>query len=245
MGRSRQQIWDADDNWQWCAKVAQGVARGDEWAMTELYERMNGHCRARIIQLAHTAFLNRQEIDDLLHDIYIMIVQQIQRTPLREPERLMGFVMTVILRRVAQHMTAGRKFWESTDDLSELESDMSRQTQAEQGSVTRRQRDTSLRLLIAQEVSNPANPLTILLEREESREILQSLRDSMAELKPNEREILIRFYLHKQPPEQICGDMGITETQYRLWKSRAKAKFGRLGKRQISRRELHQLAAAS
>ena len=53
-----------------------------------------------------------------------------------------------------------------------------------------------------------------------------------------DREILTRFYLDEQSQEQICQDMSLTETQFRLLKSRAKARFGELGKRRLSRRNV-------
>jgi DNA-directed RNA polymerase specialized sigma24 family protein len=51
-----------------------------------------------------------------------------------------------------------------------------------------------------------------------------------------DREVLIRFYLEEQPAEQICREMNLTETQFRLIKSRAKARFGKMGKTRIARR---------
>lgn len=39
-----------------------------------------------------------------------------------------------------------------------------------------------------------------------------------------DREILLRFYYHEQDSEQICSEMGLTGTQFRLYKSRALAK---------------------
>jgi DNA-directed RNA polymerase specialized sigma subunit len=51
-----------------------------------------------------------------------------------------------------------------------------------------------------------------------------------------DREILTRFYLLEQSQEQICEQMNLTETQFRLLKSRAKARFGELGKRRLVRR---------
>ena len=51
-----------------------------------------------------------------------------------------------------------------------------------------------------------------------------------------DREVLIRFYLQEQSSTQICRDMKLTATQFRLIKSRAKARFGELGKRRFSRR---------
>jgi RNA polymerase sigma-70 factor, ECF subfamily len=39
-----------------------------------------------------------------------------------------------------------------------------------------------------------------------------------------DREILLRFYLDEQAPERICREMGLTATQFRLYKSRALAR---------------------
>jgi DNA-directed RNA polymerase specialized sigma24 family protein len=46
-----------------------------------------------------------------------------------------------------------------------------------------------------------------------------------------DREILRRFYLLEQPQGLICQEMGLSHNQFRLLKSRAKAKFGKLGQR--------------
>jgi hypothetical protein len=48
--------------------------------------------------------------------------------------------------------------------------------------------------------------------------------------------VLVRFYLEEQPAERICNDMKLTETQFRLIKSRAKARFGELGKARMAQR---------
>jgi RNA polymerase sigma-70 factor (ECF subfamily) len=50
-----------------------------------------------------------------------------------------------------------------------------------------------------------------------------------------DREILTRFYLMEQAPEEICREMNLSETQFRLLKSRAKARFGELGRKKLSR----------
>jgi hypothetical protein len=49
-----------------------------------------------------------------------------------------------------------------------------------------------------------------------------------------DREVLHRFYLLEQPPEQIQIEMGMTETQFRLTKQRAKSRFGELGKKLLT-----------
>ena len=56
---------------------------------------------------------------------------------------------------------------------------------------------------------------------------------TLAQLNPRAREVLIRFYLDEQPIEQICDEMALTSTQFRLLKSRAKAKFGAQGQRKL------------
>ena len=44
-------------------------------------------------------------------------------------------------------------------------------------------------------------------------------------MRPAEREILQRFYFEEQPADQIRLEMDLTRTQYRLLKSRAKARL--------------------
>ena len=61
-----------------------------------------------------------------------------------------------------------------------------------------------------------------LLEVEERARIL---REGLKSLKPQEREILTRFYLSGELPEYICQQMNLTETQFRLNKSRSKQKL--------------------
>jgi DNA-directed RNA polymerase specialized sigma24 family protein len=53
-----------------------------------------------------------------------------------------------------------------------------------------------------------------------------------------DREVLIRFYLKEQTQDEICRDMDLTPTQFRLLKSRAKARLGVLGRRKLSRRRI-------
>jgi RNA polymerase sigma factor (sigma-70 family) len=55
-------------------------------------------------------------------------------------------------------------------------------------------------------------------------------------LPPRDREVLVRFYLREQTAEEICRDLELTETQFRLIKSRAKARYGKLGQRRLGLR---------
>ena len=68
------------------------------------------------------------------------------------------------------------------------------------------------------------------LEVQERNQIMQDLLGSMT---GREREILTRFYIHEQTKEQICDEMQLTETQFRLAKSRAKQRLSRLSHHQV------------
>jgi DNA-directed RNA polymerase specialized sigma24 family protein len=60
------------------------------------------------------------------------------------------------------------------------------------------------------------------------------MKSALSALSKRDRDILIRFYLKEQPQEQICREMSLSETQFRLLKSRAKAKFGEIGKKKLA-----------
>lgn len=59
------------------------------------------------------------------------------------------------------------------------------------------------------------------------REDLASADRVLRSLPSREREILMRFYCKEQPAETICREMGVTATEFRIIKSRARDKFAR------------------
>jgi RNA polymerase sigma-70 factor, ECF subfamily len=61
-------------------------------------------------------------------------------------------------------------------------------------------------------------------------------RRALLSLSPLNHEILNRFYLKEQTQEQICRDLNLTDTQFRLRKSRAKAQFGQFGRTLAAKR---------
>lgn len=65
----------------------------------------------------------------------------------------------------------------------------------------------------------------------------ERMRQTLCSLRPEHRDILVRFYINGEAPERICRDMNLTGTQFRLLKSRAKQRFGQLGRRAIERLE--------
>jgi hypothetical protein len=58
----------------------------------------------------------------------------------------------------------------------------------------------------------------------------------LRQLRERDREILLRFYVHGEQAEQIRREMQLTETQFRLIKSRAKLKFEQLVQARLSGR---------
>src|SRR5271154_5695630 len=45
--------------------------------------------------------LGPQDLDDRVHDCFLVVIQAIRKGDLREPERLMGFVRTIVRRQIA------------------------------------------------------------------------------------------------------------------------------------------------
>jgi len=180
----------------WGPLVAR-VREGDPQAMADLY-----HTFLRGIRYYLCRHLGPADLDDKVHDSYLIVVQAIQRGELRDPEKLMGFVRTVARRQVAAHI----------DEAIQSRRDVVDQ---EVGSRV---------------VDRRSTPEQHLMREERIELMLKVLRG----ISPRDREILTRFYLYEQTQEQICAEMGLTDTQFRLLKSRAKARFGALGKRRLS-----------
>ncbi|MCC7175147.1 MAG: sigma-70 family RNA polymerase sigma factor [Bryobacterales bacterium] len=182
-------------------RLVKRIQENDSGAMEELY-RVFG----RGIRFYLWRQLGPQELDDRVHDTFLIVVQAIRRGDLREPERLMGFVRTVVRRQVAASI---EQAVQSRRDLQCLEEGVavSDKSQTPEENLIRRQRA----------------------------EIMAAV---LRGISPRDREILTRFYLLEQPQEQICLEMNLTDTQFRLLKSRAKARFGELGRRKLARRPL-------
>jgi RNA polymerase sigma-70 factor, ECF subfamily len=177
------------------------IQRGDDTGMEDLYRLFSRGIRFYLCRQ-----LGVQELDDKVHDTFLIVVQAIRRGDLREPERLMGFVRTVVRRQVAAHI--------------------------DQVVHSRREElhlDVGVRVVDGRR--NPEQNMAFQQKVDFMLEILGHLSE-------RDREILTRFYLHEQSQEEICGEMGLTETQFRLLKSRAKARFGELGRRKLQQRTM-------
>jgi RNA polymerase sigma-70 factor (ECF subfamily) len=176
------------------------IRAGDPAGMEQLYAIFAKGVRSYLWRQ-----LGSYDLDDKVHDIFLIVTQSIQRGDLREPERLMGYVRTVLRRQVAGYIEVAMH---TRRNMVEVEPGLNltdRTISPERRTVERQTHEVAMRLLRS--------------------------------LPERDREVLVRFYLEEQEPEQICREMELTETQFRLIKSRAKARYGELGKRRFALRK--------
>ncbi|HUQ92109.1 MAG TPA: sigma-70 family RNA polymerase sigma factor [Bryobacteraceae bacterium] len=177
------------------------IRAGDPSGMEDLY-----HVFSRGVRYYLCRQLGSQEIDDKVHDTLVIVVLAIRRGDLRDPERLLGFMRTVVRRQVAAHIDNAVH---TRRDMIDLE--------------------TGAALALA--ASNPESTAIFQQKAEFMKKVLLGMPE-------RDREILTRFYLDEQPQDQICEEMSLTGTQFRLLKSRAKTRFGELGRKKLSRKSI-------
>ena len=180
-------------------ELVERIKADDQSGMEELYRVFSRGVRFYLCRQ-----LGPQDLEDKVHDTFLIVVQAVRRGELREPERLMGFVRTVVRRQVAAHI--------------------------DQAVHNRRQ-----------QVGLESGTTVVDLNRDPEETAIRQQHEQIAKrvlnsISKRDREILTRFYLLEQSQQQICDQMSLTETQFRLLKSRAKARFGELGKRRLARR---------
>jgi RNA polymerase sigma-70 factor, ECF subfamily len=182
---------------RWADLVAR-VEAGEPEAMEELYRLFYKGVRFYLCRQ-----LGPQELDDKVHDTFLIVVQAIRRGELREPERLMGFVRTVVRRQVAAYIECAVHDRRKT---AEIDADLV---------VTDGHR----------------SPEETILHQERVQIMYRLLRN----ISRRDREVLTRFYLDEQPQDRICEEMQLTGNQFRLLKSRAKARFGQIGRKRLAK----------
>ena len=187
----------AEASAEW-TELVESIRAGDQDAMSRLYSTFG-----RGVRYYLSRQLGAQEIEDKVHDTFLVVLGAIQRGELREPERLMGFVRTVVRRLVATH-------------IDRLVEERRERTDLEDGYA------------MADERSDPEKDA-------EQRQRVEIMEQVLHTISRRDREILTRFYLYEQSQEQICREMGLNDTQFRLLKSRAKQRFAEIGKRKIEK----------
>ena len=186
----------ADPLW---SSLVERIRAGDPSAMEELYAIF-----AKGVRFYLWRQLGPQDLDDKVHDVFLIITQSIQKGELREPDRLMGYVRTIVRRQVAAHIDSAVQSRRNQVSIEPGMTVRDRGLDPERMAIDRQSLDLAIRLL--------------------------------SSLPVRDREVLIRFYLKEQTPERICSEMDLTDTQFRLIKSRAKARYGELGQRRFALR---------
>jgi RNA polymerase sigma-70 factor (ECF subfamily) len=181
------------------ANLVDRIRRGDPSAMEELYKTFSTGIRFLLYRQ-----LGPQDLDDKVHDVFVIITEAICNGELREPERLMGYVHTVVRRQVASHIDHAIHLRRCRVDVDFQEFVSDKRPDPEREAIERQNLGLAMRVLRS--------------------------------IPKRDREVLTRFYLNEEPVEEICRAMNLSETQFRLIKSRAKARFGELGKRRLESR---------
>jgi RNA polymerase sigma-70 factor, ECF subfamily len=174
-------------------ELVERLRNGEQSAMEDLYRVFSDGIRFYLWRQ-----LGAQDLTDRVHDLFLIVTESIQSGELREPERLMGYVRTVVRRQVAGHIHNARQQRRNWFQLDGGPALLDHRPSPEHYVIRRQYNDVALRIL--------------------------------STMRHREREVLVRFYLQEQAAAEICDEMELTQTQFRLLKSRAKAKLGKLCK---------------
>ena len=188
-----------NDELQW-TKLVRRVQLGEKEAVEELYKYFYGGIRLFLCR-----HLGAQELEDKVHDTFVIVLTAIRRGEVRDPARISAFVRTVVRRQVANHI--GGVIHERRDCVD-----------AESGAEH-----------LVDDRQSPEQHVISVEQMAIMRELLDQVED-------RDRELLVRFYIQEDSVENICADLNISCNQFRLLKSRAKVRFGELGRRVLARR---------
>ena len=181
--------WDSFDGYKWKMLVSR-IQAGDPHAVMALYELMNGGVRLML-----TRNVASHEIEDRIHNVFVIVLQAIQSNQVKDPERLMGFIWTVTQRQVHRQIGENIRARRSQECRESLAGASGREVEG-------------------------------FADSHQQSELMSS---ALMRLSCNDQEILRRFYIEEQPKELICDDLKLTPDQFRVRKSRAKAKLAEAG----------------
>ena len=83
-------------NW---VDLVERIQRDEPSALEELYRIFSKGMRYYLCRQ-----LGPQDLDDKVHDCFLIVIQALRRGELRDPERLMGFARTIVRRQIAGHI---------------------------------------------------------------------------------------------------------------------------------------------
>jgi RNA polymerase sigma-70 factor, ECF subfamily len=191
---------DMSGNPDWVSLVS-GVQTGESGSVERLYAVFNKGIRYYL-----SKHLGADDVEDRVHDTFVIVLQAIKRGEVREPERLMGFVRTITRRVLASHIDVAVN---QRKEASAIDADA-----------------------VIPDVNS--NPERDVIRRQRVEVVLRTLE----KLGDRDRELLQRFYIQEESQEVICAEMQLSETQFRLMKSRAKARLGSIGRKDLNREGL-------
>jgi RNA polymerase sigma factor (sigma-70 family) len=182
-------------NW---TNVVSLIQRGDPAGEETLYQTLLRGAR-RFLQRR----LGTQDVDDRVHDVFLIVAGTIRRGEVQHPEHLMAFVRTVLYRQLNLAIGDVIRGRDSSGGIEEA------------AHLTAAQPTPEQRAIAGQKVT--------------------LMKDMLREMGDRDFEVLSRFYLREQPPEQICAEMELTQVQFQLLKSRAKARLADRMRRKLAR----------
>jgi len=190
-----------DARWR---QIVSDIQAGRPAGLEELYSVFSRGIRFQLCRQ-----LGPQDLDDRIHDVFLVIVEAIQKDEVRDPDRLLGFIRTVVRRYIAADIDAR---------------------------VNSRREQVDLECGVAVPDDDPT-PEDRAITGQQSK--LMNL--ILGHLNTRDREVLVRFYIKEETQEEICAAMDLSETQFRLLKSRAKQRFAEIGRRRVQLRSLTKL----
>jgi RNA polymerase sigma-70 factor (ECF subfamily) len=172
-------------------ELVRGIRLSEDAALTEFFVIFSAGMRRYLRRM-----LGPQDLDDYVHDCFMVVTRALQTSGIRQPERLMGFTRVVVKRQIATYV---------------------------EERVRARNRDAQVTPLTVDKFRangfNCADPEAISIQREAKRIALAA----MAELPKRFAELLTRFYFEEETEAEIRSAMGLTYDQFRNFKTRAKA----------------------
>lgn len=156
-----------------------------------------------------------EDAEDITQSVMVIVLSAIRDGTVQHPEALPGFARTILKRQIVATIGERMKRRQMVSETNNSD--------------------------YYNQLKSPSNPEQSAYRQER----VCIARTALQQMSGHEREVLTRFYVQEQTAEEIQCAMDLTPTQFRLLKSRAKAKFGRTGRMAMKRSVLRPVLLAS
>lgn len=197
----------AEETYGRIADLVERIRARDTEAESELYATLNKGIRFVLLRQIRPL----ADVDDRVHEIFMVALKAIREDKLRDPARLMGFIRSVVANQVATHIMR---------------------------TVRKREREVGADAASIHLRDPRESPEQLAIDGER----LQCAREMLQSLCERDRTILLRFYVDGHTKEQIMDELHLTDTQFRLFKWRARARYDGLLQRRLRLRSLNTAA---